>query len=224
MNEQPLATPAGPAPLEPSQHPKLLEASMSAEITETEAIKMRQWTKEDYLAGKLTEAGAQRAFADLGTTLQDQMKPDERTPEQVALDRDFPPAKPNDYIINWGLPASPELKAADESARTWLSAAGFDQQLGNSLVSAIEQVSRSTRNMTPQQLESWAHAEFQKLQGVYGADLDAKLNAAGTMIDAIDRQRPGLKKMLLSQGIGDSALVSNLLIAQSERWALRRKK
>jgi hypothetical protein len=78
--------------------------------------------------------------------------------------------------------------------------------------------------MTPQQLESWAHAEFQKLEGVYGDDLDAKLNAAGAMIEAVDRQRPGLKKMLLSQGIGDSSLVSNLLIAQAERWAIRRKK
>ena len=76
-------------------------------------------------------------------------KPDDRSPEQIALDRDFPQAKPNDYIVNWGLPASPELKAADESASTWLSSAGFDQQFGNSLVNTIEQVSRQTSRMSP---------------------------------------------------------------------------
>jgi hypothetical protein len=226
MNEQTPAQPTAlPAvPLQPSKHPNLLQPSMSAELTAAEAAKMTEWVAADLKAGKISPEVAERAFADLGTSTSEQMKPDPRTPEQVALDRDFPPAAKSDFIINWGLPASPELKAADESARTWLSAAGFDQQLGDSLVNTIEQVSRQTRNMTPQQLENWAHAEFQKVQGVYGADLDAKLNAAGTMIDAIDCQRPGLKKMLLSQGIGDSSLVSNLLIAQAERWAIRRKK
>jgi hypothetical protein len=197
---------------------------MSAELNPAEAAKMTEWVVADLKAGKITPEVAERAFADLGTSTSEQMKPDTRTPEQVALDRDFPPAQPNEYVIQWGLPASPELKQADESARLWLSEAGFPQHLGNSLVNTIEQVTRHTKNMTPQQLGSWAQAEFQKLQGVYGSDLDAKLNAAGTMIDAIDRQRPGLKKMLLSQGIGDSSLVSNLLIAQAERWALRRKK
>jgi hypothetical protein len=48
------------------------------------------------------------------------MKPDSRTEEVKALDAAFPPANPKEYVINWGLPASPELKAADESARSWL--------------------------------------------------------------------------------------------------------
>jgi hypothetical protein len=197
---------------------------MSAELTASEAAKMAGWIKEDLQAGKVTAEVAERAFADLGTSSEHMLKPDERSPEQVSIDRDFPPAQPNEYVIQWGLPASPDLKQADESARLWLSEAGFPQHLGNSLVNTIEQVARQTKNMTPQQLESWAHAEFQKLQGVYGSDLESKLNAVAVMVDSIDRQRPGLKKMLLSQGIGDSSLVSNLLIAQADRWALRRKK
>jgi hypothetical protein len=133
---------------------------MNAELTETEAVKMRQWTKEDLQAEKITAEAAERAFADLGTSSEHMLKPDDRTPEQVALDRDFPSAAKSDYIINWGLPASPELKAADESARTWLQSAGFPQHLGNSLVNTIEQVARQTKDMTDQQVENFAETEF----------------------------------------------------------------
>jgi hypothetical protein len=197
---------------------------MNAELTETEAIKMRQWTREDLQAGKITAEAAERAFADLGTTLQDQMKPDSRNEEVKVLDAAFPPAKPNDYIINWGLPASPELKAADESARTWLSSAGFDQQLGNSLVNTIEQVARQTKNMTDQQLEKFKDTEWERLRQVYGKELESRLSEAGRMVEEIERQRPGLKNMLQSKGLGDSSLVSSLLIQQAERYWIRRKK
>jgi hypothetical protein len=166
MNEQTPAQPTGPVPLQPSQHPNLLQPSMSAEITQTEAIKMRQWTKEGLQAGKITAEAAERAFADLGTSTSEQMRRDDRTPDHVALDRDFPSAAKSDYIINWGLPASPELKAADESARVWLSEAGFPQHLGNSLVNTIEQVARQTKNMTDQQVENFAETEFQRLRQV----------------------------------------------------------
>jgi hypothetical protein len=42
MNEQ---TPplAGPVPLQPSKHPNLLQASLSAELTAHEASKMAGW-------------------------------------------------------------------------------------------------------------------------------------------------------------------------------------
>jgi hypothetical protein len=167
---------------------------------------------------------AERAFADLGTSTSEQMRPDDRTPEVKALDEAYPPAQSKDFIINWGLPASPELKQADESARFWLSSAGFDQQLGNSLVNTIEHVTRQTKNMTPQELEKFADVEFNRLRQVYGSELENKLNSAGLMVQEIERQRPGLKKMLLSKGIGDSSLVAAQLIQQSERYWARRKK
>jgi hypothetical protein len=78
--------------------------------------------------------------------------------------------------------------------------------------------------MTPQELEKFADVEFNRLRQVYGSELENKLNSAGLMVQEIERQRPGLKKMLLSKGIGDSSLVAAQLIQQSERYWARRKK
>jgi hypothetical protein len=134
MNEQtpaqPTALPAAPVPLQPSKHPNLLQASLSAELTKHEASKMAGWIKEDLQAGKITAEVAERAFADLGTSTSEQMKPDSRTEEVKALDAAFPPANPKEYVSNWGLPASPELKAADESARTGLAVLGLINSSG----------------------------------------------------------------------------------------------
>ena len=50
----------------------------------------------------------------------------------------------------------------------------------------------------------------------HGAKLDEKLNAAGRMVEALEKKQPGLKDLLKSNGIGDNALVASMLIAQSE--------
>jgi hypothetical protein len=59
---------------------------------------------------------------------------------------------------------------------------------------------------------------------VYGKELESRLSEAGRMVEEIERQRPGLKRMLQSKGLGDSSLVSSLLIQQAERYWIRRKK
>ena len=43
------------------------------------------------------------------------------------------------------------------------------------------------------------------------------------MGEALDQKQPGLKNLLRSKGIGDNAMVANLLIQQSVRWHARRK-
>jgi hypothetical protein len=43
------------------------------------------------------------------------------------------------------------------------------------------------------------------------------------MIDVLDQKQPGLKNLLRSKGIGDSALVVAQILGQSERWHARRK-
>lgn len=118
---------------------------------------------------------------------------------------------------------TPELKAFDTSARTWLSQAEFPRELGNSLIVNIERVAQQTKAMTPDQLESYGMVEYAKLEQVYGAELEDKLNAAGHMVVALDQKTPGLKNLLRSKGLGDNAMIASILIGQAERYWTRRR-
>jgi hypothetical protein len=77
--------------------------------------------------------------------------------------------------------------------------------------------------MNADQLESYGHAEFAKLERAYGPALDDKLRAAGRMVHELDQNTPGLKNLLRSRGLGDTAMIASLLIQQSERYWARRK-
>jgi len=198
-----------------------------AEISEAEAAKMSEWVKQDVAAGKLTPEQATKMFDELGRT-PEQREPDRRSDEQKQLDQHFPAAKPEEFLIRYGGPGedvvmTPELKQFDTTARAWLSGAGLPRELGNSLVNAIAKTAQNTKDMTPDQLESYGMVEYEKLQKVYGEALDDKLRAAGRMVEALEAKQPGLKNLLRSKGLGDNAMVASLLIGQSERyWARRR--
>jgi hypothetical protein len=118
---------------------------------------------------------------------------------------------------------TPELKQFDQSARTWLSGAEFPRELGNSLITSIEKTVQHTKGMTPDELENYGYAEFAKLERAYGSELDDKLRAAAVMIHDLELKTPGLKQLLKSKAIGDSALVVAQILGQSERWYARRK-
>jgi hypothetical protein len=79
--------------------------------------------------------------------------------------------------------------------------------------------------MDENQLEQYGVDEFAKLERAYGGEdkLQEKLRAAAVMIDVLDQKQPGLKNLLRSKGIGDSALVVAQILGQSERWHARRK-
>jgi len=110
---------------------------------------------------------------------------------------------------------TPEMKQFDQSARTWLSGAEFPREFGNSFVIAIERTVQKTKNMTEKELEDYGYCEYAKLQRAYGDGLEDKLRAAGQMVEALDQKTPGLKNLLRSKGIGDSAMVVSLLIQQA---------
>jgi hypothetical protein len=197
-----------------------------AEISQSEALKFAEWAKADLRAGKITQAQADKQFAELNTPL-DQRGPDQRTDEQKALDQQFPPAKPTDYRIAYGEagrePASsPELKAFDTNARTWMSTAGMPREIGNSLVTAIAKVAQQTKNMNADELDSYGHAEFAKLEKAHGPALEERLQAAAQMVHDLDLKTPGLKNLLKSRGIGDNAMVANLLISHAQIFHAKR--
>ena len=77
--------------------------------------------------------------------------------------------------------------------------------------------------MTPDQLETYGENEYVKLQAAYKDTLEDKLRQAGRMVEELENKQPGLKNLLKSKGIGDSALVASILIGQLEIYWVRRK-
>ena len=207
-----------------AQAPLPLEARTSAsELTSDEAGKMIEWAKNDLLAGKISQAQHDTMLAELGTTPGQQPGADPRPPEVKVLDEQFPPAKPEEFRIQYGLgDLSEPQKEFDTTARNWLAGAEFPKALGDSLVTNVGRVAEHTRNMNDAQLENYGADEFQKLRGVYGEKLEEKLTMAGLMIKEIEGKHPGLQQLLKGRGIGDNAVVASLLIQQAQRYFARR--
>ena len=44
------------------------------------------------------------------------------------------------------------------------------------------------------------------------------------MVEELDKKQPGLKNLLRSKGIGDNALIANLLIQQSQHYHARKQR
>ena len=154
--------------------------------------------------------------------------PDSRTEEQKLLDKQFPAAKETDYRIQYYTPGQeppvipPEVKQFDSNARAWLAGARFPRDTGNSLVSAIAKTAQATQHMTPDQLETYRQTELMKLQRAHGEKLGERLQAADDMIDQLEQQRPGLKNLLGSKGIGRNAMIWNMLVANAQIYQARK--
>lgn len=139
----PPATPsAAPiAPTSPTVTP-LVEPHSHAGISPSQVAQMIEREKENLAKGKITPEVANRRFDSLGAT-DAQRAPDTRSPEVKQLDEHFPPARPEDFIIQYHTPgqAPPvlpkELQQFDTTARAWLSGAQFDRTSGNSLITEI---------------------------------------------------------------------------------------
>ncbi len=67
------------------------------------------------------------------------------------------------------------------------------------------------------------HPTMHLLLNRHGFTLEERLSEAGRMVEEIEQTTSGLKNLLQSKGIGDSAMIANLLIQQAQRyWARRR--
>jgi hypothetical protein len=218
----PMAAPTAP----PSSSP----VGPQGEITDAQGVQIVRDIQKDLATGKISQAQADARFAEMHTPLDQRVIPfDNRTDEQRLIDDHFPPAQEKDFLIRYFPPGREpqvmpkELHEFDQHARGWLSAAQFDRTLCNSLVTQISRVAQHTNTMTPDQLETYGENEYVKLQATYKDTLEDKLRQAGRMVEDLDKKQPGLKNLLRSKGIGDSALVASILIGQSEIYWARRK-
>ena len=204
---------------DPTTPPTIAPDPPQMEITASQAETVASWITEDLARGKMTPEQAAKAFDEMATPDADRV-PDTCTAAEKELDSAFPPAKERDYTIRYNAPGDdareqmPELKAFDQSARTWLAGAQFPREVGNSLVSAISKVLQHTRAMTADQLNTYGENEYVKLQRAYGDQLEDKLRQTGRMIQDLDAKTPGLKHLLKSKAIGDNTLIVSMLVQQ----------
>ena len=184
---------------------------------------MAVWIREDVASGKMTPESAKGVFDQLGTPEADR-QPDTRSPELRLMDKDFP-VEPDGtkYIMPYEPTPTPETQAFEQLARTWLHQADFPRELGNSVIKIVADTVKRTEKFTPAQLQAHGEYQYGLLEKVYGSQLDEKLSSANRMIQALEKTTPGLKRLLLTQGIGDNALFVTQLVSASERYWARRK-
>jgi hypothetical protein len=236
FSSSPPATPAPSSPTIPTSSPTAAPTAPATPVEPYAPVRLSPshtaqwiaWEKDNLAQGKITPEEAARRFEALGAT-PEQLAPDTRSAEMRMLDEHFHAAKPEEFLILYGAPGqvappmTPELKQFDTSARTWLSGAEVTRNGGNALVDMISKVAQQTKAMSPDQLESYGLLQYERLERIYGAELETKLSAAGHMVVELDKKTPGLKNLLRSRGLGDNAEIASMLIQQAERYWIRRK-
>ena len=215
--------PAAPTLTAPPVTPHV-EPHTKAGVSDSEAATIQGWIKDDLAKGKMTQAQADAVFNELNVPL-DQRGPDTRTDEQKTLDKHFTAAKPEDYIIRYGgpgedVPMTPELKQGDAMLRGWLAAMGFSREQGNAASNIVLKLAQ--QKMTPAQVESYTVTENAKLQALYGDTWDERFEPARRMIHAVEATNPGLENFLRANGVGDRAVLVNMLINHAPIYHARK--
>jgi hypothetical protein len=223
------AMPAAPITTTPTVAPQVSLHTWDT-FTPTDAAKMIAWEKENLAKGKITPEEAAKRFDALGAT-PEQRAPDTRSDDVKQLDAHFPPAKESDFVLHMYPPGHApavvpkEVQTFEANAKAWLGpdGAGLSLGIGNALISAIDKTAQATKGMSAGQLETYRQTELKKLQQAHGEKLGERLRAANDMIDELEQQRPGLKHVLGSVGVGKNAMVWNMLISHAPIYHARRK-
>ena len=217
--EASIPSPTGPAAPVPGPQEELTNPAHVASAT--------TFIKGELAKGRISPEAANAAFDELQTP-PEQREPDRRTDDQKQIDQHLPPAKAEDFALRMYPPGTEppvvpqEVRAFESTARGWLVDAGFPRENGNALIGTIEKAAQTTKAMTPDQLESYRQTELLKMQRIHGEKLPERLALADDMIDELEQQRPGLKNLLGSIGVGKTAMVWNLLIQHAEIYHARR--
>jgi hypothetical protein len=147
-------------------------------------------------------------------------------PTAAAIDKDFPPAQPNEFKIpqlgDAENPASiQEIKAVSTAVRDWMSTARFPKELGNYVIKEVTRVDKDYAKMTPDEQASWSQKQQSILRKMWGSEYKQKLAFANKLVKELDQKRPGLIKLLDQTGAGDSAAVVAQFALQAERLYFR---
>jgi len=214
MDEVTLNT--NPNPSAPNPAPNGQEGPSPEQTT------VANWLREDFNAGKMTADQFAEAMQEL--TGQEDTQADTRTESQKEFDSAFPPAQPEHYTFPPSAPgeqATPEMRAADLTTRTWLSTALFSREHGSALAAEVDRTARRIEHFTPAQHELFARSERLVLEKVWGADTQKNLSIAKAFVREVAEKHPQIIDFLDQTGLGNSSGVIIGLYHQAERLAAR---
>jgi hypothetical protein len=202
------------------QHPlKMPESYDSIQgYTPEQQQQMARWEVED---GRLSLEEANEMLKNNG--IEPIFKHKEApNPIAAAIDKDFPPAQPNEFKIpDLGDASLAEIKEASTAIRDWMSNARFTKEIGNFVIRETEKVSRDYGQMSPEQRQAWSANQEAILKKMWGSEYKQKLAFANKLVKELDQRRPGLIKLLDQTGAGDSAAVASMFALQAERLFFR---
>lgn len=192
----PPPTPATPAtPVEPYSpvNPRYAEQWIEAE-------------KANLANGKITPEEATRRFDALGAT-PEQRAPDTRSEYVRQLDRAFPPARPEEFLIQWHPPGqqpttlSKEDQALDTNARKWMAAMGLSREQGNGMAAIIAKTRQQRHPLSVNERENFKDRENMRMDRVHGPNWqDDQLPPVARMIHEVNALHPGLKAFVAEEG------------------------
>jgi hypothetical protein len=150
------------------------------------------------------------------------------SPEAAAIDRAFPPARPQDYQMpEYSRPGeglTPEESKFDAMARGWLADARFTREIGSSLAREIAREAQAHEAKTESQRELYRRSTEALLQRMWGDQYDERVSLARTLVRELDARKPGLLAVLEHSGAGNNPRVIAALASQAERLLMRRAK
>jgi hypothetical protein len=144
----------------------------------------------------------------------------------AAIDSLFTPAKPHEYQMPGHGDYDPKQRAADMQIRTWLSTAKFPRDIGSSLAAEASRVLQQHAGMNETEKELFKRTEAVKLENLLGSKFGERVALARQLLTELDAtpQGKGILDWVDQSGLGNSAMVINLVAAQAERLAARSTK
>ena len=153
---------------------------------------------------------------------------DNRTPEARAIDQQFPPAQPTEFVFpSYGAPGqdvtmTPAMRAFDTEARAALSYARFPRELGSTFAKEADRAASEYANLSPAERELHYRGQVKILQDTWKGDAYTNnLAMANQLFREMAEEFPRLGKALIESGAGSSARVIALLHQQAERLSRR---
>jgi hypothetical protein len=210
------AAPASAAPA-PEAAPDLAAVTeqqfnqqMGSDLT---ADQLRDLAAGEVKAGRLTQEQADAALAADGV--------DGGAPAELD---GFEGAKPHEYQMPGRGDYDPKQREADLRIRNWLSAAKFPREHGSSLATEASRVLKQHAELSDGEKEIFKRTEAVKLEKLWGPDFGKRVALARQLLTELDAKQPGILDFIDRSGLGNSAMIINLVYAQAERLAARSAK
>lgn len=195
------------------------EQLLARDTTGIPEASLRQIAKDGVAWGRWDQAKADQMLVEAGLTPEAR---DDRNENEIALDALSAPGKPEDFKIPVGETYSPTPLTEQEiyiqqTSQAWLAAAGFTKETGNAFAEFVSLQGKRLSRMDDAGRASLAARSQAELQKTYGDKYASVSAEVIELLNTVETVRPGLKDMLRTSGLADSAGTFKYLAAQVAR-------